>query len=76
MRVLDILADQGHGTCVVNYFWTYITDDDKLSFYSSHSYATLDTRTLEEIRIRFKGGNWVFIHIKFRGNIGDAIIGS
>ena len=76
VRVLDILADEEHGICAVDYSWAYVTDDDKVRFYSSHSYATVDIRTLEEIRIRSQGGNWLSIHIKYRGNIGDAIIGS
>jgi hypothetical protein len=78
VRVLDILADEGNGIWVVEYYWTYLTDDGKVRKYylkeSSRRHATLNIRTLE--KIRFQEGNWAIVNIKFRGNIGDAVIGS
>jgi hypothetical protein len=55
LRVLNILADEGHGICDIDYIW-YFRDYKYLKIYRYHSDAKLYIRTLEKIKEKIPTG--------------------
>ena len=78
LRVFDILADEGHGICDIDYGWNYYTDDKHPKNYDYRRDTKLDIRTLEiiqeKIQARCQGRKCVCLHIKYRGNTRPSLV--